>query len=866
MVRPAALVVVLTGAAALAQQPRIDSIAPSQGPIAGGFVVTIKGANLGAATLKLDRTALAPLSQSDGEIRVQMPAHDNGYAVIFAGSAHAELLYVPPRLDEIAPGSITTVAGVGSYTRDFGDAKQAALFPAGLALAGDGTLYIAEPGNNKVTRVKPDGTIERVAGGVQWCCNAPNGDGGPGAEAPVAFPLAVAVDPDGNVYIPDHNDRIRRVDAHTGIITTIAGTGIRAYSGDGGPASQAQVSLPTHIAADASDVFFSDFGAKRIRRIHLADGTISAFAGNGTAGFSGDGGPATAAQYDMSDSDNGHLALDPAGNLYIADTANFRIRRVDRKSGIITTFYALPTANAKDYVGNIRALAFDRAGNLYFSGSGRIVKVDADGHYVTTFGGDGAYALPVEGALASTQSLGHNTGLAVDAAGNILFSDDAIGRVRRINAATGRLETVAGIGPAIIGENGPAIATTFNAGASDLAFDRAGNLLIAETLRLRKIDRSGNISTIGGTGSFIGVFPPAPMNQVVMAPAGIGLDADGRIEMADLSTVDHVDADGKLRYIAGRSGICGYAGDGGPATQATLCQAWDMVRDRDQNLFIADSNNNRIRRVDARTGIITTFAGNGQPPNGYEQYGQGRTCGDGGPAIDACVNTPMSIAADPDGNLYVSEPSELRVIGRDGIIRQFAPIVNTQKMFFDRGFLYTAQIAGLMRIDAHGTVTRLAGSGTGSGTDSGFSGDGGPALSARIVAGASAMDADGNLFFADGSLRIRAVRYGAVLAPAGAGITATASGTTITTTVRDAGGRPAPSVRVDFTAPLAGATCVLSSAFAITGVDGVATVSCTPNCIAGGYSVTARPMAASSSAAVSLANSGACRPRAVRHN
>lgn len=862
------LLVSLTCAAAVAQQPKIESLSPSQGPITGDTIVTVKGANFTGATVTLDRKPITPLSQSDAEIRLQMPKHDNGYALISArnpgGAAYGEYLYVPPRLDEIPPGYITTVAGVGLFVRDYGPAVKATVLPAGLAFAADGTLYIAEPGNNKVTRVRTDGTIERVAGGVEVCCGAPPRDGGAAVDAPVSFPLSVALDPSGNLYIPDHNNRIRRVDVNTGIISTIAGNGVPGYSGDGGAATEARIGLPTHIAADAEDVFFVDFDTMRVRRIHLADGTISTFAGNGQAGLSGDGGPAIAAQFNMGDSDKGHLALDPAGNLYIADTTNYRIRRVDRKTSVITTFYTLPqnSPSAPDNVGEIRALAFDRDGNAYFGGNGRIVKVSPDSRFITSWGGGGVYTLPVEGS-PPTGSLGHNTGIAIDNAGNIVFSDDAIGRVRRINIASGLLETVAGIGPAIIGENGPALATTFTA-VNDVTFDPDGNLLIAETLRLRKLDRGGNIATIGGTGSFVGVSPPAPASQVVIAPTGITLDAVGDAEMADLSVIDHIDADGTLRQIAGRSGICGYSGDGGPATQATLCQAWDITRDRDGNLFIADTNNNRIRRVDATTGIITTVAGNGAPPNGYERYGRGTTCGDGGPAIDACLNTPFNITSDAEGNLFFSDAPEIRKIDRNGIISRFAPLPNTQKMFFDHGFLYTGQIAGVFRLDASAVLTRLAGSGTGSGTDSGFSGDGGPALSARVTAGAPAIDAEGNLFFIDGSRRIRAVRYGAVLAPPNATIQASAQGSKIRAVVFDATGGPAPGVRVDFAAPASGASCSLSSTFAITDATGVANVSCTSNCVAGSYAVTARPLTASATASVSFTNAGGPCRRSVR--
>ncbi len=833
--------------AALAQQPRIDSVTPSQGPIAGGVVVTIKGASLGGAAVKLDATAMAPLSQSDTEIRLQLPAHENGYAVISArngsGSAYGEFLYVPPKLADLAPGSITTVAGIGNFARDYGPAVNATVTPTGIVFDRAGNLLVAENNFNKISRIRPDGTIERLT-----ATNDGNssGDGGLAIDAEVDRPIAVAVDPAGNIYIPDHHYRIRKIDAQTGIISTIAGDGRSGFSGDGGPAVASRIGLPTHIAADASDVFFIDFDANRIRHIHLADMTISTFAGNGVVGFSGDGGPATQASFDVRDSDQGALALDPAGNLYLADTNNYRVRRIDRQSGIITTLYVASTdSSARDGVHEIRSLAFDPAGNLYYAGSGRVVKVDPGGRFVTSYG-NGTYSPPVDGSPVAATGLGHVLGLAIDANGDIVFSDDFYGRVRKINLGSATVTTVAGIGPATIGENGPPLAALIH--PNDLAFDLQGRLLIVDD-RLRRLEPDGNLVTIGNGG------------------VSIDVDRDGNVDLSELSTVDRIDRAGTRRTIAGHDGSCGLTGDGGPAPPAQLCQAWDTVRDRDGNLLIADTNNNRIRRLDAHSGVITTIAGSGGPVNGYEGYGGGTSCGDGGPALSACLKTPYGLAVDDGGNVFVAGESEIRRIGANGIISTFATM-HANKMVFDRGFLYVARYPSMIvRFDAGANATTLAGT-----FSSGHTGDGGPALAATMTTGHQAagvaIDADGNLFFCTGSPagnRVRAVRYGAVLAPAGATIAASAGGTAITATVRDAGGHPAPSVRVDFAAPATGATCTFSNPFAVTDANGVATVSCAPNCTAGTYSVTARLVNATSTASVSLTNDGRCKPRAVRH-
>jgi sugar lactone lactonase YvrE len=853
----ASLIVAVTCAAAFAEQPRIDSLSPAQGPIAGGTIVTIAGANFAGAAVKIGRDAATLLSQTDSEIRLRMPAHDNGYGVISVrsgtGAAYAEFLYLPPRLSEIPPGYITTIAGIGEFTRAYGRAVNATI-PSPWALEFDsaGNLYVPDAATNRIHRITPDGMIEHIAGGANTL-----GDGGPAIDAGLPHPQDIALDGRGNVYIGSGGCRIRKV-APDGTISTVAGDGVCGFAGDGGPATQAHLGVSQYMVADASDLFFIDWDAMRIRRLHFADNTISTFAGNGTRGFSGDGGLATQASFDIGTSDDGAIALDPSGNVVFIDDTNGRIRRIDRQSGIITTLF-----NGSR---GARSLATDKLGNLYFGGSGTITQLNAKGEFVRSWG-NGTYALPIDGAPAATSGLGHVLGIAIDAAGNVVYSDEAIGRVRRINIATGLLETIAGIGPNVIGENGPALATVTH--PNGITFDRDGKLLITETLRLRRLESDGRLTTIGGTGSFVGRQAPARVNEVVIAATSVFANADGSLDMADLSVIDHVDATGALRWIAGTNGVCDYSGDGGAATNAALCQAWDMTRDAAGNLFIADTNNNRIRRVDAVTNVITTVAGNGGPVNGYERYWRdGRSCGDGGPALDSCLNTPHGVTVDAAGNLFISELEHIRrVDAQTKIITTLADALNTTKIVFDRaGYLYASNGTGLFRFDRAGRMTQL--------TRGGLSpalGDGGPALDANTVTGGQAVgvaiDGEGNVFFSDvGNARVRAIRYGAVLAPPNASVVMTANSSTLRAVVRDASGALTPGVRVDFTTPSSGASCTLSSPFAITDVNGVATVSCASNCVAGTYSITARPLTAAATATASMTNgAGPCRRRSVSH-
>ncbi len=224
--------------------------------------------------------------------------------------------------------AITTVAG--SYPLGDGGAATAALLlsPEAVAVDGSGNLYIADTFQNRVRKVDPWGVIVTTAGTGQCCGQA--GDGGPAARAELGQPIGLALDRSGNLYIAE-SGRIRRV-SPAGQIVTVAGSALRGFAGDGGPAVSAQLMFPAGLAFDGSgNLYLADRGNYRIRNV-TPDGVITTVAGTGAPGFSGDGGPATAARLDWPSD----VALDAAGNLYIADSRNHRIRRVS-PSGIIQT-------------------------------------------------------------------------------------------------------------------------------------------------------------------------------------------------------------------------------------------------------------------------------------------------------------------------------------------------------------------------------------------------------------------------------------------------------------------------------------------------------------------------------------------------
>jgi sugar lactone lactonase YvrE len=868
------------------QSPRIDSVDPSRGPIAGGTAVSVKGANFQNATLWMDKVEIVPLAVSATEIRFVAPRHDNGIATIkaatSAGSAYGAFLYIPPRLEDLPPGYITTVAGIGSLTAVHRLATQVEIQGgSGLAYDQNGNLYVTESG--KVSRVRADGFWELFAG-------APGadyrhiGDGGSAIDAWIGFPRGVAVDSNGNVYIADQ-PRICRVDARTGIITTIAGNGISGFSGDGGPADQAQILNAAHIVIDAQgNILFTDFDdisfTPRIRKI-TRDGIISTVAGAAPRGFSGDGGPATQAHLDFGDggSDFGGLAVDSQGNIYIADTGNWRIRRIDGKTGIITTVAGPIGPDASlGLLSNTVAITVDRMDNVYYSYSGvggvsHIVKMSPSGQTIAIYGNGVGYSengTPIGNILLGTLV----QGMTIDPSGNLIYNDVSFRQERRLNFASGLLETVAGIGPHPIGESGPAIETTLGDYGVGLAFLPTGELLIGDAAHfmLRKVDRNGNISTLAGTGApFWDTFDEVPASQAFVYPVAVKTDAAGRIFLTDTTTISRIDNDGVMRRVAGRLSGCGFSGDGGPARDAELCQPFDVALDADGNLFIADTNNNRIRRVDAQTGIITTVAGSGSV-NGSEHFWQGTYCGDGGPATQACLNSPHGIAVDSVGRLYISDTgnNRLRKVDTNGVITTLEANAGVSKLVVNEvDYLYIPlSNCWINRSNGSDTSTSIAGTG-----QPGFSGDGGPALQAQMgnsgQANGIAISPEGDIFFQDNSHRVRAVRYGAVLAPPNAQIqitrgtpqstiTITAFDAPLEVLVLDSSGKPAPGVRVEFSAPTGRPSCTFSNGTNFIGVvtdrTGHASAICTANAQAGTYNITATPLTAAATATFALTN------------
>ena len=665
--------------------------------------------------------------------------------------------------------TITTVAGTDAASGDGGPATEALLtFPYGAAFDNQGNLYIADAENHRVRKVDADsGAITTFAGTGE---EGFSGDGGPATEAKLDWPSGVAVDSGGNVYIADQeNERIRKVDTE-GIISTFAGSGDYGYEGgeDGIPATEAKLNWPTGVAVGPNDhVYIADSYSNLVREVDT-EGFVYTIAGMGRVfGFFeepdeddiGDGGPATEARLDYPIG----LAVDADGNVYVADRGQHRVRKLTRMGTqyYITTIAGTGDEGDEDGDGDIgdggpstdaqlngaRGVAVDGNGDIYIADTDHnrirvLIATDTEGEYTidTIAGEEGG-----ENGSSAGSRLSAPRGLALDPDGVLHIVDTGNNQVFQLDQEG--LTLVAGTEG--IGDDGPATeARLFEPRGIALLAD--GGILFTDTRhnRVRKVDADGIITTFAGSGEVGAGGDGGPAEDAQLDnPSGIAVDSLGDVYIADTfnNRVRKVDTDGIITTFAGTGergdeDEDGEIGDDGPAAEAQLHWPAGLVFDADQNLYIADSRNFRLRKVDS-AGIITTFAGS-----------ERSFSGDDGPAAEAQLSYPIGLKIDGVGNFYITDRyfdhNRIRKIDTDGIITTIAETttVGGVAVGADGAVFISATGAGrIFRLSTSGEFSVIAGS-----AKSGFGGDGGPAKRAQLDRPSGIeVDTNGDIYFAD---------------------------------------------------------------------------------------------------------------------
>jgi sugar lactone lactonase YvrE len=543
----------------------------------------------------------------------------------------------------------------GGYTGDAGQRQGANLHGVDdVVFDKAGNLYISQYEENRIRKVTPAGVVSTLVGGNTGFA----GDGGAVASALINRPSAMAFDSKGNLFFADTgNHRVRRIDTH-GVITTVVGNGaLGPDSGNNIPAKNTALGLTLGLAIDEQDnLYISDLSGHRVYSV-TPSGVFKQFAGNGTSGSAGDGGPATSAQlYEP----NG-IDLDAAGNLYIADAGNRRVRKVTTDGKIATV---LSVSNGLVYPFD---LGVDPAGNLWVPDYDcTMTKLQPNGIVQRFFSEAQKCGHSPDGTPLASALIGAGDGVAFDANGDLYFADVDNGRVAKIDLHDANLPVSTFAGRGAAWADGTAATSMAMSRINAIAVDGAFNVGISDWLYARLVRKlkAGRVSTILGTGSATlhdnGNENP-PLETDLSLVTGIAAGPDGSFYVAERGRglVFRVKPDGTMTVVAG-GGSLQFA-ENAVATSVEI-DVRNVAVDTQGNVYIADYEANRIYRVDT-AGRIRTFAGNGATTRPTENV----------QATASSVPHPMYITLDEAGNVFYFDASQtIRKITLDGTVQTVA--------------------------------------------------------------------------------------------------------------------------------------------------------------------------------------------------
>lgn len=551
---------------------------------------------------------------------------------------------------QISGSTITTYAGtpgVAGGSGDGGLATAATLTqPFGLAVDASKTLYMTDLSNCVIRSITTEGTINLVGGSY---VSGYGGDGGPAIAATLSTPRGIAVDPNSNIYFCDTgNSRVRRIDAATQNITTVAGNGVQAYGGDGGLAINASLSTPTGVAVDPlGNLYISDTNNQCVRYVNMVDQKIRTVAGRpGQAGYRGDNSFARSALLNFPT----HVAVDSnSGYVYIADDGNARIRYVDPAMQII----------------------YSAAGN-------------------------GSPINYGDGGPASYAVFGSISGLARDRGSNLYIVDDSANTVRVIDLTTSIISSIAGT-PGIggfSGDGGPSFLAQLST-PQQIALDSNATLYVTDRDNQRiRIISGGQISTLAGTGTagYNGDNIPPILGQL-NSPTALTIDASGSLYFADLNN-------NRIRQITSSGTLMNYAGSGlyGPPinnmsfASTTLASTLAIAVDSNSELYMTDLGTNAVWKLAKATRTLERIS----------IASSGNYLGDAGPLSNAQFNTPNGLGVDRIGNLLITDQGNSRLRGTYTVGLPQIPVYLTMNFNYTNYFTST----GSAYIGINGNVVK----------------------------------------------------------------------------------------------------------------------------------------------------------------
>jgi uncharacterized protein (TIGR03437 family) len=626
-------------------------------------------------------------------------------SVYVADAAYNQVFRVRPG------GRMTLFAGSGirGYGGDFGPATAAMLdTPTALAVDSGGDVFIGDSGNHRVREVSVYGNIQTVAGDGQI---APSpalshilpGEAGPATSAPLNQIAGLTFASNDDLVIADiGNNRIFRV-SNDGNIHTIAGNATTPSSLSDQSAQSATLSGPTGVAADLyGSIYFAEQQTGLINKID-ANGRMTRIVGTGSR-TDAPVANASPLSYPLISptalgTDGWHLYIADAGRVSMYTLPIGRPAHIQMVAGRVTPDSAW-TGDGGPALGagmNPMSVTVSKSdGVVYLADSlltldfrNRVRKIS--GNVVNTFAGGSLPAEQGDGGPATSAQLYLPQALAIDPAGNILVADTFNSRVR-IVTTNGKIQTVVGAGIGqTAGDTAPSSAVTLSS-PQGLALDRSGNLYIFDGMHLQQLNAGGILNTIAVLGT---QSPSLTAGLDSLMPGGsLAVDANNNIYVAALASVRKISpSTGAMSMVAG-TGTAGYSGENGLAKSSQIGNLAGIAVDAAGNLYIADADNNCVRKVDG-AGSITTLAGGGT------------SLADGSKATDAALDIPIAVATDSAGNVYIAEygGNRIRVVTTDGTIRTIAG--NGLEGFSgDGGFATNASLNGPtdVKVDPQGNV------------------------------------------------------------------------------------------------------------------------------------------------------------------